>query len=34
MSGTIEGGRKARATNIKRHGEDFYARIGKMGGAK
>ena len=32
MSGTIEGGRKAAATNKKEHGEDFYKRIGQIGG--
>lgn len=32
MSGTIEGGRKARNTNIKRFGRDFYKRIGRKGG--
>lgn len=32
MSGTIEGGRKAAATNLKKHGEDFYSRIGAKGG--
>ena len=32
MSGTKAGGAKARNTNYERHGEDFYARIGKKGG--
>lgn len=32
MSGTKAGGVKARNTNYERHGEDFYARIGKKGG--
>lgn len=32
MSGTKEGGRKAAETNKKRHGEGFYAKIGKKGG--
>ena len=32
MAGTKEGGRKARKTNYERHGKDFYARIGAMGG--
>ncbi len=32
MAGTVEGGRKARKTNYERHGKDFYARIGAMGG--
>ena len=32
MSGTKAGGLKAKATNLKLHGEDFYQRIGKKGG--
>jgi len=32
MAGTIEGGRKASTTNRKLWGEDFYVRIGAMGG--
>ncbi len=32
MSGTKAGGLKAAATNKKRHGEGFYARIGRKGG--
>lgn len=32
MAGTIMGGKKAAHTNILRHGLDFYARIGAMGG--
>lgn len=32
MSGTKAGGAKARETNLKRHGEDFYAKIGSKGG--
>lgn len=31
MSGTKAGGLKAAATNKKRHGEGFYARIGAKG---
>jgi general stress protein YciG len=34
MPGTIEGGRRAAAKNKQRHGADFYARIGAMGGRK
>lgn len=34
MAGTKEGGRKAAATNKEKHGDDFYKKIGKMGGAK
>ncbi len=32
MSGTLDGGKAAAETNKKRHGSDFYARIGAMGG--
>lgn len=32
MSGTIEGGRKAAVTNIKKYENDFYSRIGARGG--
>lgn len=32
MAGTIKGGKRAAATNIKLHGADFYKRIGAMGG--
>ena len=32
MSGTRLGGLKARQTNYERYGEDFYSRIGKIGG--
>jgi general stress protein YciG len=32
MSGSKIGGIKAAKTNKERHGEDFYARIGKKGG--
>ena len=32
MAGTKAGGLKAAATNIERYGENFYARIGKVGG--
>jgi general stress protein YciG len=32
MAGTKAGGLKAAATNKLKHGEDFYARIGKIGG--
>ncbi len=34
MSGTQRGGQEAAKTNVKRHGKDFYARIGAMGGKK
>lgn len=32
MAGTIKGGRKARQTIYKRHGKDFYKKIGAIGG--
>lgn len=32
MAGTKAGGLKAAATNIARNGEDFYKRIGQIGG--
>lgn len=32
MAGTKTGGAKAAATNKKKYGGDFYARIGAMGG--
>jgi general stress protein YciG len=32
MAGTKAGGAKAAATNKKKYGSDFYARIGKAGG--
>ena len=32
MAGTKAGGIKARETNLKLHGIDFYKRIGSMGG--
>ena len=32
MSGTKAGGIKAAATNKKRNGEDFFKRIGAIGG--
>lgn len=32
MVGTKAGGMKAAATTKRRHGDDFYSRIGKKGG--
>ena len=32
MAGTLAGGRKARDTNYREHGKDFYKRIGSLGG--
>ncbi len=34
MSGTTEGGKKAAATTIRKHGADFYSRNGAIGGKK
>lgn len=34
MTGSILGGKKCAKTNRERHGEDFYSRIGKIGGTK
>ena len=34
MAGTKEGAKKAFATNKKIYGEDFYKRIGRLGGKK
>jgi hypothetical protein len=34
MGGTRKGGKLAAETNVKKHGADFYARIGAMGGKK
>lgn len=34
MSGTTTGGRGAATTNRDRYGEDFYNRIGQLGGQK
>ena len=32
MAGTVKGGKRAAQTNISKYGNDFYARIGAMGG--
>lgn len=32
MAGTRAGGLRAAATNLERHGADFYSRIGAKGG--
>lgn len=32
MTGTKAGGQKAAATNLLKHGKDFYKRIGAKGG--
>lgn len=34
MGGTVKGGLKAAKTNLKRHGKDYYANIGRKGGKK
>jgi len=32
MAGTVNGGKQAAKTNRERHGEDYYQRIGAIGG--
>lgn len=32
MAGTKSGGIKARETNLRKHGKDFYSMIGRRGG--
>lgn len=34
MAGTIDGGSKAAATNKAKYGDDFYSKIGAIGGSK
>lgn len=34
MAGSKMGGRKAAKTNVTKHGADFYARIGRIGGQR
>lgn len=34
MAGTKKGGQAAAATNKKKYGSDFYARIGREGGKR
>lgn len=34
MPGTVAGGLKAAESNKRKHGSDFYAKIGAMGGKK
>ena len=34
MPGTRKGGFAAANTNIKKHGEDFYRKIGSLGGSR
>ncbi len=34
MSGTLEGGRMAAKTNKELYGQDFYVKIGALGGRK
>lgn len=33
MSGTVSGGKKAAIANKEKHGNDFYRKIGAVGGA-
>lgn len=33
MPGSVEGGKLAEATNKARYGEDYYKKMGKLGGA-
>ena len=34
MAGSIEGGKRAANTNKQKYGEDFYKKIGAMGGKR
>lgn len=34
MAGTAQGGKNAAATNKAKYGDDFYKRIGQIGGKK
>jgi len=34
MAGTIKGGQLAAKKNKQKHGKDFYARIGRIGGKR
>lgn len=34
MAGTVMGGKRAALKNKQRYGEDFYAKIGALGGKK
>lgn len=34
MAGTVEGGKAAVSTNKAKYGDDFYAKIGALGGKK
>ena len=34
MAGTIDGGKQASETNKAKYGEDYYKRIGSMGGTR
>lgn len=34
MAGTFSGGKLAAETNKRKHGDDYYRRIGALGGAK
>lgn len=34
MSGTVDGGKAAADTNKELYGEDYYAKLGRLGGMK
>lgn len=34
MAGSLAGGAKARDTNLKKYGKDFYRNIGRIGGSR
>lgn len=34
MAGSIDGGKQAAATNKAKYGEDYYVKIGAMGGKR
>lgn len=34
MAGTSRGGKLAAVTNKSKHGDDFYSKIGKLGGSR
>ena len=34
MAGTVQGGKLAAKTNKEKYGEDFYKKMGQLGGSK